>query len=248
MDKNKLGMFLFLVALILFILSNPFNLTGNVIGGGMEMNYLFVIGIIFLIGSFVAFVSRQKLDAIVIPTGGSYETDMARTERAVKRYLPKEEGEDKGAKNIIISGSLGGKEVSKSQRADIYRRLREYGIKPIEMGIEGESKNSLENLLNTIKKVKKKGAKRIGIVSNPSHLDRYQDILAAAKKEGLVDKDFKIDRIETKESFGEKAYGFASRLFYRYKLGKGLEMAGKRKTPGFLKKVAKVFYRSRAKK
>lgn len=236
MSKNKSGFLLFLIAIIFFIVSNPFNLTGNVIGGGIEMNIYFIIGIVFLVGSFIAFVSRQGLDAIVIPTGGSYETDMARTDEAVKEYLT-----GKGAKQLIISGTLGGKKVSESQRADIYRRLRKYRIKPIEMGIEGESKNSLENLINTLKKVKKKGAKNIGIASNPSHLGRYEDILAQAKKEGLVDKDFKIHRLETDESFGDKIYGAISRLFYRYKLGSGIEEAKKRKTPGILKKLLNWF-------
>ena len=243
MDKNRVGIMLFLIAIIFFILSNPFNLTGNVIGGGIEMNIYFVIGVVFLIGSFVAFVSRQSLDAIVIPTGGSYETDMERTDEAVKEYLVKG-----NAKKLIISGTLGGKPVSESQRADIYRRLRKYRIKPIEMGIEGESKNSLENLLNTIKKVKKKGAKSIGIASNPSHLDRYEDILKQAKKEGIVDKNFKIYRIETDESFADKFYGAISRLFYRYKLSSGLDEAKKRKTPGWLRWLANLGYKIMGKK
>lgn len=115
-------------------------------------------------------------------------------------------------------------------------------------GIEGESKNSLENLLNTIKKVKKKGAKSIGIASNPSHLDRYEDILKQAKKEGIVDKNFKIYRIETDESFADKFYGAISRLFYRYKLSSGLDEAKKRKTPSWLKKLANFGYKLIGKK
>jgi len=238
MNKNQLGIFLFVIALIFFFISNPFNLTGNVIGGSIEFDYLFIIGIVFLIASFVAFVSRQSLDAIVIPTGGSYETDMARADEAVKEYYT-----GKGAKKLIISGGLGGKPVSKSQRADIYRRLREYRIKPSEMGIEGTSRNTLENLLNVLEKLKKKGAKDVGIASNPSHLDRFEDILEQAKKEGIASKDFKIYRLETPESFGDKFYGILSRLFYRYKLSKGLEEAKKRKTPSWFRKLANFGYR-----
>jgi uncharacterized SAM-binding protein YcdF (DUF218 family) len=244
MDKNRVGIFLFLLALIVFFISGSLKMTGNVIGDSSSVNPIFLLGLVFLIASFMAFVSRQKLDAIVIPTGGSQEIDMARTEEAVKEYLLGE----KQAKKIIISGYLGGKPISESQMAAIYKRLRQHRIKPSEMGIEGKSANSLENLLYTIKKVKKKGARSIGIASNPSHLDRYEDILAAAKKEGLVDKDFKMYRLETDESFADRFYGFISRIFYRYKLSAGIEEAKKRKTPSWLKKLANFGYKLMGKK
>ena len=222
-----------------FFISNSFNLTGGMIGANLKINYSFILGLIFLMLSFVSFTLHRKLDAILIPTGGSYETDIERTDRAAKEYLTGNEG----TKYLIISGTLGGKKLSKSQRANIYRLLRQYRIKPKEIRIEGESKNSLENLLNSIKRAKKLGVKSIGIASNPSHLDRYEDILKAAKKEGIADKNFKIYRLETNESFADRFYGAISRLFYRYKLSKGIEEAKKRETPHGVKFVANFFYR-----
>jgi len=240
MDKNKLGFIFFIIALC--FLSSP-SFTGNVIGGNYYFNPTFFIGFVFLIISFVIFVSRQRLDAILIPTSPSYEKDMERADAAAKEYL-----QGKGANYLIISGAIGEKKLSESQRKKIYDRLRNYRIQPSELRIEGESKNTLENLLNSLKKVKKHGAKRIGIASNPSHLDRYEDILRVAKREGIVDKDFKIYRIETSENFADKVYGFFSRLFYRYKLGRGIEKAKKRETPGWVKGLTNFFYRLIGKK
>lgn len=235
MDKNKIGLVFFIIAL--GFLFSP-SLTGNVVDGNYSFNPLFLTGFVFLLLSFLIFVSRQKLDAILIPTSFSPEKDIERTDAAAKEYL-----QGKGADYMIISGALGGKKLSESQRAKIYERLRGYRIKPSEMRIEGESKNSLENLINSLKKIKDKGAKRLGIASNPSHLDRYGDILRAAKREGIVDRGFKLYRIETSESFTDKLYGFFSRLFYRYKLSKGIKKAKERETPGMLKNITKFIYR-----
>jgi uncharacterized SAM-binding protein YcdF (DUF218 family) len=236
MSKNKFGFLLFLIAMGFFIIPSSFNMTGNIIGGGLELNFYFIIGFVFLVGCFIVFALRQSLDAIVIPTGGKYHNKQ-RTDAAAQEYLKR------GAKKLIISGTLEGKPVSESQTAEIYKQLREYGIKPKDMGIESKSKNTLENLLNVLEKLKEKGAKSIGIASNPSHLDRYGYILEQAKKQGIVDKSFKIYRIETDESFRDKIYGFFSNLFYRYKLRSGLDKAKKRETPQWMKKIAKMIWR-----
>jgi hypothetical protein len=119
------------------------------------MNILFIFGIILFLILFIL-ISRRKLDAIMIPIGPSYEIDRERASAAAKRYA-----HGKGADYLIISGALGeGKTLKESKRADIYQTLRSYGIKAGDIRIEGKSKNSLENLLYSLKKVKKKRNKK----------------------------------------------------------------------------------------
>ena len=201
------------------------------------MNILFILGIVLFIVFFLL-VSRKKLDAIIIPTGPSYEVGRERASVAAKRYA-----HGKGADYLIISGELGDKELKESQRADIYRTLRSYGIKAGDIRIEGKSENSLENLLYSLKKVKKKGIKRVGIASSPSHLDRFRDIFDAAKKQGLIDKGFRLYKIRTKENVKDRISGLFARLFYRYKLAKGVKKAKERKTPGWIDRIRRFLYR-----
>ncbi len=201
------------------------------------MDILFIFGIVLFLIFFVL-ISRRKLDAIIIPTGPSHEIDRERASVAAKRYA-----HGKGVDYLIISGELGDKGLKKSQRVDIYRTLREYGVKAGDIRIEDKSKNSLENLLYSLKKVKKKGVKRVGIASSPSHLDRFKDIFDAAKKQGLIDKNFRLYKIRTKESIKDRVYGLFSRLFYRYELSKGIEKAKERKTPSWIEGIKKFLYK-----
>lgn len=66
----KYGIYFFVIGLFILIFFNSFSITGNVI---FKENSYFsiksIIGIIFISLSFIFFMSRKSLDAIVIPTG-----------------------------------------------------------------------------------------------------------------------------------------------------------------------------------
>lgn len=232
MNKNKVGLIFLVLSFVLFILPYSINLTGNVISGSyfVKPSYLNLVGLVFLVLSFVIFVSRKSLDAIIIPTGPSKEVGVERADRAANEY------ESRGSKIILITGSYE-PNTKNSQRYAIYKELRKYGIKPSDIRVEGHSKNTLENTLNSLKKLKRGGAHKIGIASNPSHLDRFQYIVNRAKKEGIVDKNVRLYRLETHEDIGSRTYGFFANLINRYKLSGGLEKAKKIQTPRIVSKI-----------
>ena len=179
-----------------------------------------------MIVAFLIFASRQTLDAIMIPTGG-YEENAKRTKRAAERYA------NGGGKILLISGAIE-KPVKTSQVYEIEKQLRSYGIKPSQIMVEGKSKSTLDNMLYSLEKLKKIGAKKIGIAAPTSQLDRFESIIHQAKKEGLVDKDFTIYRLRVPEDFKKRIYGTVARLVYDYKLSRGLRYAKEHESSNLL--------------
>ena len=211
MKKNRIGIIFLFIGFVFLLAPASFSITGNVIGGDFELylNPAYILSLIFFIFSFIVFASRQSLDAIVIPTGGGewdpetdmYSQDRDRTQKALRRKnrLGKEG-------YFVVSGhrdpdSKGG------QSQSIYKYLREHGIKPSEMMIEGKSHDTLENVIYALKKIREREIKRHGrirrplkvaFVSYPEHLDRFEDFEKEAIKKGLIRKDdFEFHRIRT---------------------------------------------------
>jgi hypothetical protein len=120
------------------------------------------------------------------------------------------------------------KHLRDSQRYGIYRHLREHGVIPKNMMVEGESSDTEENLLYSLKKIKEKakkeGIKRpldVGVVSYPGHLERFEGFYKAALREDLIkEEDFVFHRIKTDETDQERAYEEdpLRRLLHEYKL------------------------------
>lgn len=229
--KSKTGIFLLIFSLIFLIFGIKFNLTGNVIleyFNGKSL-VLRVVGFILLFISILMLTGRRSLDAVIIPTGDLYERNIRRTKRGVEEK----------AKYYLISGYLDkDKPIKESQITDIYTELRKYGIKPSEIKIENKSKNTLENAIYSLNKLK--GLKRIGIVSYPEHLKRFEYIINKAKKEGLVDEDIKIIKIPTKQTLKEGIYGVLGNIKEKYKLKGGIKRAQENKIGWFGKLIKKV--------
>ncbi|MCX6749235.1 MAG: YdcF family protein [Candidatus Pacearchaeota archaeon] len=150
-----------------------------------------------------------------MPTGPSYDIDAKRTKKAY------EEGKENKGQVYLISGRID-KPLKTSQVYSIYKQLRGYDIHPRQMLIEGKSANTLENVLFSLEKLKKRGAHDIGIASSPIHLDRFEYIIKKAKEKGIIDKNFRVHRLETDESFKEWFYGVLANLKEKYRLRKGI--------------------------
>jgi hypothetical protein len=228
--KRKIGVFLLICSFIFLIWGINSNLTGNLIREYFNNNFMLIhlLGLILLIFGIILFLERKSLDAVIIPTGG-YEKNIKRTKRA----------KDEEAKYYLISGYIDkNRSIKESQTADIYKELRKYGIKPSQMIIESRAKDSLDNVIYSLGKLK--GLKIIGIVSYPKHLKRYEYIINKAKKEGIVDKDIEIVKIPTEENLKEKVYGVLGNIKERYKLRNGIEKAQKNKTGWFGKVIKKI--------
>ncbi len=235
--KNNLGLILFVLGIFILISKN-FTITGGVINSNFQFSFYSILGFVFIIGSFIIFASRHSLDAIIIPTGSNYEEDIERTTRAYKEHKGNK------ASYFVISGSLGDKKLSESQRADIYRELRKHGVKPSQMTIEGKSRNTVENIVRSLEKIKKRGGKEVGIASYPGHLDRFVDIIKRGKEEELIDKEFHVHRLETRsrknQTPKERLYETLSGVLHRYKLRHGVEKAMKSEDEPIIKYLKKA--------
>lgn len=223
--RNKIGIFILVCSFIFLTFGFNFNLTGSVIAEYFKEKYFIfrMVGFVSLFISILMMTERRSLDitildAIIVPTGNKNERNITRAQVGAK---------EKAAYYVISGYRDKNKPMKESQTADVYRELRKYGIKPPEMKIESESINTLENAIDSLNKLK--GLKRIGIVSYPQHLKRFNYIINKAKKEGLVDEDIEIVNIPTKETFMEKAYGVLGNIKERYRLRRGIEKAQKAK-------------------
>ena len=216
MKKRAFALILFIAGISMFLFRNS-TITGNFILERFELPPIqSLIGLVLIIFSLLIFVSRKNLDAIVIPTGGGsfdseeqmYTQDRNRAETAVKNIGNLERGG-----YFVISGYKG-KKVREGQSYSIYKYLRRHGIKPSQMILEGESKDTLENVIYTLREVKRIEEKsrdkkpwNVAFVSYPGHLKRFEDFEEQAIKRGLFKKgDFRFHKIPTQESPRERGY------------------------------------------
>lgn len=227
MNRRILSSVFLLGALI--ILSLPhFNVTGDVISEiSQGQNIIYAISLAFFLISVFLFLVKPSLDAIVIPTG-----DPIQKKRVKKAY---EEGKENPNQIYLITGRID-QPIKKSEVYGIYEELRKHYIETSKIRIEGKSVNTLENVLNSFEKLKKMGAREVGMVSYPRHLDRFEYIIKKAKKEGIIDKDFKVHRIETSQTLKEDIYGILAYLLEMYNLRHGFK-GYKRDRDSFIEKT-----------
>lgn len=191
MNNRILSSIFFLFALIVFSLPN-FNFTGAVISElSLNQNVLYLVAVILFVVSVFLFLSRNSLDAIVIPTG-TWEADIDRTEKALSEKNRLKEGG-----YFLISGYKGEgfEEMRKSQSYRIYKYLRDHGVVPYNIRVEGKSHDLEENVLYVLKKMKEMEEKsgkskplEIAFVSSPAHLKRFEDFYEEATRRGLAKK------------------------------------------------------------
>jgi len=218
MNKKTLGKTLFVLSLVVIIINPSFTFTGHVIFGKEIIleDIFFLIGIaLFFISSFLM-TSKIKLDAILIPGSVQTKKSQRRADKAAKVF-------EKYQPSFIIAsgGNTPGLDPKYKHEAEIiYRELRKNGIKPKDIRIEASAQNTLENILNCFKKI---DGKKVGIVSSPGQLKRINYIIDQAKEEGYIEKDIKIENIETEEGMGDKIYEAIGGIVDRYSLRKGIK-------------------------
>ena len=203
---------------------NP-KISGGVIGVSTNISLSFIAGLVFFIFALVFFVARQSLDVILIPTG-TFEADILRAETAEK-----ERGALKPHGYFMISGyyphgNLKGLQGSQDYR--IYKHLRENGIVPEEIRVEGKAHDTLENTLYSLKKIKqlvekegKQGSLDVGVTTYPGHFKRFKDAYEKAVRKGMIGKnDFRIHEIPTPETDEDRKYeaSILRKITHRVKL------------------------------
>ncbi len=182
--------------------------TGAIIGTSLQVSnmFLFILSLIALLGALLSYASDRALESLVIPTGGSPNIEEKRLETAMKQY-----GREEPKPYILVTGRIDRNKYGRPSRSSQYRLYSElrkkYGLKPSDMIIEGQSKDTLENFLYSIKKLQKKGINKIKIATNPTQFWRFRMFEKRAKKEGLIDKSFEMEPLYTEESGREFIYG-----------------------------------------
>ncbi|MFH1452327.1 MAG: YdcF family protein [archaeon] len=233
---KKLSLVLLLVGFVFLSLSFEVTITGAVIGRGVEVSNVlfFILSLTFFIGSFVLYVVNKSLESLVIPTG-NLEEDEKRVETAMRSYV-----RTKDKPYVLVSGEIhrdeSGGPRRESQQYSIYKKLREqYGLKPSDLIIEGKSRDTLENFLNSVEKLKRKGVNHLKIATNQTQYWRFKLFEREAKREGLVDGSFEIEPLYTSESPREFVYGVLAYVkdYFRIKFAGSLEDAKNQRTGSF---------------
>ena len=220
--KKVIAALLLIAGFAMILSAGRAGVTGDSISSGSgAISFAEIEGLIIIFVSIALFVSRKSLDVIILPTG---REDILRARKGA------ESKEALGPEGYyIISGMQNAQKLKDSHRYKMFRELENYGISPRQMSVEGDSKDTEENLLNSLKRIKeiyekksrKEGPINVGIVSYPQHLRRLMDFYEARIKDGTFDKnDFRIYKIRTKESLKNKLYEISlpQILLHDYKL------------------------------
>lgn len=210
MNPKTKGTVLFVLALSFMILGNTNFITGNIVGGGAGFNisWLTYIGIVFLIASLVS-STKKSIDVIIIPSGGSDEINIRRAKKAYSV------GGDKA--HYSISGLYNNEE---GEVGTIEAYLRGRGVKGI-ISEDRQARDTLENAVYSI--IPHEGIERVGVVSNPSQIERIKYILKKAKEDGTLKRDVNITYIPTSETLKEKIYGWLASIKEKYRLRRGVK-------------------------
>jgi hypothetical protein len=234
---KKLPLVLLLAGFIFLLLSVDVTFTGAVIGTDIEIKNtpFFIFSLVFFMASLVLFVVNKSLESLVIPTG-TLEADQRRVETAMRSYIHTKEPRP----YVLISGEIHrderGRPKKESQQYSIYKELREhYGLKSSDFIIEGKSRDTLENFLYSIKKLKRKKVNHIKIATNPTQYWRFKLFEREAKREGLIDNSFEVEPLYTSETPKEFIYGVLAYVkdYVRVKSAGSLENAEKQRTGSF---------------
>jgi uncharacterized SAM-binding protein YcdF (DUF218 family) len=197
MKSSKKIAFLFLfISLILILIGVDFNITGNFINNYFvgRFSILHFIGLFLFVSSLIVLVSK-KLEAIVVPTGPSYEADRQRAEGGLRKY------HEDNSRLVIISGEVNEKNGERkfigSQPMKIYKQMRKQGVPRDHFIFESHSHNTQENvryICEEMDKIKdKKDITNIIIVTDEHHAKRFKMLFNKSKKYGLAPKSLKIE-------------------------------------------------------
>ena len=234
---KKLPFVLLFAGFVFLFLSIDITFTGAVVGTDIQIKntLFFIFSLTFFIISLLLFVANKSLEALVIPTG-TLEASKRRVETDMRSYINTREPKP----YVFVSGEInrdeGGRPKKESQQYLIYKELRKhYGLKPSDLIIEGKSRDTLENFLYLIKKMKRKGINHMKIATNPSQYWRFKLFEREAKREGLVDDSFEVEPIYTSETPREFVYGVVAyaKDYFRVKSAGCLEKAEEQRTGSF---------------
>jgi uncharacterized SAM-binding protein YcdF (DUF218 family) len=235
--KKQVGFFIFLFGLIGILLSS-ISITGAAIGV-LSGSIISIFYLIFILAGALIVLEKERLDAIVIPTGG--KENHRRAARAYQAYLFEENPD------LIITGDLmdsshfdlNSKELrfNKSEQIkEIIDQLSSYGANKDKIIVDGSSKNTLENFLHTSQLAQKRGLKSIGIATDDDQYKRFEMFERRAKEKGLIPREMHFYQLPVEDSqklvmekIRDKIYGTLAYLKDRHKTKGGLPIGARSK-------------------
>jgi len=191
-------LFLILLSLVLFFISAT-EITGAVIGGRAVISFLWVAGLVILLGGMYLFFVTGPLDVIIVPTGPSLEDDINRAQRGLEVY------QKRGASLVIVSGERN-KPEEEQQNKRIMGYLYDNGIPAEKLVAEISSSDSEENLAESYSAAKNfygRGNLKIGIATSPGHGNRFRYLFNRAIKMGAIDGGGRLEILKTPMHKGE---------------------------------------------
>ena len=238
--RKYFGVVAFTIGMTIFFLSSDFRITGNaILSNGFGSSLSIFVSVMFLAAAMILMTGKVSLDAILIPCSNEEGLTRKRAKRAVKAHT-----EYPGALIVASGGDTPGLNPNYSSEAHIaYEELRKAGIKPKYMKMETHSKDSIDNIKLSLKKIP--GARKLGIVSNVHQIERLEKIIEKGKEEGAIPKDLQVYGIKTHESLKERIYEFPASLLTDHILktrgysGKGLPEGKFKKAINYLLKLGK---------
>ena len=123
----------------------------------------------------------ENLEAIVVPTGPTYEIGIQRAVAGTKGYLHND-----AFGIVFISGSFEGKRFLGSQVDKIYRTLRKGGVPKNDIFLESRSTNTMENVLYACDEINSLGVQKVHVFTDPHHASRFLMLFERAKDKGYV--------------------------------------------------------------
>ncbi len=236
--KKIFGFLLLIVGIFMLFSGFDFNFTGNLIqdyfSGGI--NFLQILGFVFLIGSVFLLVEKKGLDYLVIPTGWEEPRINKAKEELNKHHFDK----------VIITGHVDKNEFKDrwSHRQKIYRAMRKYGLDKEEIKIV-DGIDSEEDILDFGKFLKK--GDTVYFDTFPLHCREYKTLINKAIRDGVFPKGVKIKNAKIHQGPKEIVYGVAGWMEELLKRRK-LDYKENRKEEGLdkIKDIAKKYLRPKS--
>ena len=137
----------------------------------------------------------MELEAIFVPTGEP-KAQVERARFGADCYHARAEHVPK----VLISGEPVKTYFPDSKPGIIYRRMRKKDVPRDAFLFEFASRNTAENVAYSSNVINRYGIRSLHVVSNPSHLWRFEFFFNKAKEEGLIDADVKVNYTPTRRN------------------------------------------------
>lgn len=179
---------LFLLFAVLFLTSSfETKFLGAVIGVSDLTASLSYLPLTFLLLGILILLNLEKnLEAIIVPTGPDGKIDRQRALAGAEVYQKNPES------LVVISGFLNDGRFLGSQSSEIYRTLRRAGVPRGKIEIEGNSRDTLENVRYSSEIILREGIRKVTVATDKDHARRIGMLFQTAKDEGLVPESLEV--------------------------------------------------------